>query len=497
MKNETLKNLTGNDYMQTNKYLLILLILLLLFVPLTAGAESPPLRNIELDSKTYDYLKYLELKGEISPVFNGSLPLTYAEVEQALLELENKKELTAAENRIYNFLAQELEAGNSFNNNLFYSNQLSGRFLNNSADNNYALDLKSAVWTQPNSHFFAESRLEFTAGTEGLHLGLSPAYFKVKYQPFELEIGKSRLKWGPGQFASLSLATDSYPTPYFYSNRWFKNLEEIDLFKVSAELGPTEISYFTAADYYFWGQREGQEPALSGLRADWRVNDYLRIGAGDTVVSPDSLETTILVTDPLSYFTDLVDSPQQDQNVNVMGTADFTLNLGRQAQIYGEYIWDSTVGEDSKEDYGTEEAGPKTAFLTGFYLPFAAENGLYSFKAEYAAVDDTTYTFPYDQNLVYQYGESWLGHWAGPDSKTVVLELKADYHNDWEVKFSYTTVEQGLKIGAEKEMEIYTFKTSKKINKNNKITAYLQRTQGEQLLKGAADAAALEYQIKF
>lgn len=483
--------------MQTNKYLLILLILILLSSPLAVEAESPSLRNIDFDSKIYDYLSYLELKGDISPVFNGSLPLTYGEVEQVLSELETKKELTLAENRIYNFLAQALEAGNSFDDKFFYSNQLSGRFLNNSESNNFALDLKSAVWTQPNPHFFAETSLELTAETEDFHPGLSPAYFKIKYAPFELEIGKSRLKWGPGQFASLSLAADSYPTPFFYSNRWFKDLEEIDLFKLSAEFGPLNISYFTAADYYFWSQKEGGEPAISGLRVDWRVNDYLRIGAGDIVISPNSLETSVLVEDPLAYFTDLVDSPQDDQNLNVNGTVDFTLNLANRAQIYGEYIWDSTVGEDSIEEYGTAEAGAKTAFLTGLYLPFASDTVIYSLKAEYAAVDDTVYSFPYNQNLVYQYGESWLGHWAGSDSKVFVLQLNADYDQGLEAELTYTGLKKGLELKPEKELQLYTLKLIKKLNKNHQITAYLQRADGADILKGAADAAALEYQIKF
>ncbi|RCW49807.1 hypothetical protein [Halanaerobium sp. ST460_2HS_T2] len=147
------------------------------------------------------------------------------------------------------------------------------------------------------------------------------------------------------------------------------------------------------------------------------------------------------------------------------------------------YIWDSTVGEDRKEDYGTAEAGPKTAFLTGVYLPFEVEKLFYSFKAQYTEFDHTTYTFPYDQDLVYKYGESWLGHWGGPDSKSLVLELKGDYANGWEAKMSYTALKKGVKISPEKDLDIYTLRAAKSLNKNKKITAYLQRSIGDDFLK--------------
>lgn len=483
--------------MDNNKYLLILLIFFLVTSTLTAGAASPALRNIPLNSKVYDYLKYLEFKGAISPVFSGSKPLSYGDLKNALSEVETDEDNSLINQSIHNYLQQELDSGSALAENIYYSAELSGRYANYSQENNFALDFKPAVWSQPNPHFFAESRLELTAGTEGLHPGLSPVYFKVKYKPFLLEIGKTRLHWGPGQFASLSAATDSYPTPYFFSNRWFKDLEEIDLFKLSAEWRGLSFSYFTAADYYFWGRREGDEPAVSGLRADWRINDHLRIGAGDTVISPDSLETTVLVTDPISYFTDLVDSPQQDENLNLMGTVDFTLNLNPLGEFYGELIWDSTVGEDSKDDYGTDQAGAKIGWLAGYYRPFKTDNALYSIKAEYAAVDDTTYTFPYNQNLVYKYGESWFGHWAGSDSKTTVLQLNADYAQGWEAELTYTGVKKGVQLQPEKELDIYTLKAAKKLNEAHKITAYLQRASGEQILKGAADALALEYQFSF
>jgi len=159
--------------MQINKYLLILFILIFLILPIRVGAESPSLRNIALDSKIYDYLSYLEAKGEISPVFTGSFPLSYAEVEQVLIELGKKNELTSVQNRIYNYLAQELKAGSSLADKFYYSNQLNGRFLNNSEDNDSGLNLKSAIWTGPNEHFFAETRLELTAGRKGNYGGLS------------------------------------------------------------------------------------------------------------------------------------------------------------------------------------------------------------------------------------------------------------------------------------------------------------------------------------
>jgi len=478
--------------MKLKNILLVLLILILIFT-LSSRAANPELRNIPFDSKAYDYLKYLEYRGEISPIFNGSKPLSYGDLKEAVLELK----ASDTDQKIYNYLQQQLNLGSAFADDIYYSAELSGRYANNNQGSNYAFDFKPALWSQPSPHFFAESRLELTVGNQGNYVGPSPAYFKVKYQPFLLEIGKTRLHWGPGEFASLSVATDSYPTPYFYSNSWFKDLEEIDLFKLTAVFSSLRFSYFTAADYYFLGRREGDEPAISGLRADWRVNDNLRIGAGDTILSPDSLETAVLVTDPVSYFTGLVDSPQQEENMNLMGTVDFNLTLKPLGEFYGEFIWDSTVDEESKDDYGTDQAGAKTGWLAGYYRPFKTEKALYSIKAEYAEIDDTTYTFPYNQNLIYKYGESWLGHWAGSDSKSVVLQLNADYDQGWKTQLTYTGVKKDVELKPEKELDIYTLRVIKNINKKHKITAYLQRADGEQFLKGAADTAALEYQYSF
>lgn len=54
-----------------------------------------------------------------------------------------------------------------------------------------------------------------------------------------------------------------------------------------------------------------------------------------------------------------------------------------------------------------------------------------------------------------------------------------------------------MQLKPEKELNIFTLKAAKKLNEAHKITAYLQQIGGDPILKGVADAFALEYQFSF
>jgi len=494
--------------LKSKDYLLIALLLILSFSSFNINAADADLRNIDFNSKLYDYFDYLKVNSQIDISKSGEEPFTYSELWEITKVLEDEKEKSPAEEYILKYFNRKLSENYFLDDNKLhytadlsssYFNRENGNYLNSTLEKDYGILLNNRLSYSPSKNIYGVFGLNLSKSSENDYIDISPAYIKTKYKALTFEVGKSSLKWGPGQFASLSLATDAYNTPYFYGERWFKDLEEIDLFKLTADIKNIQLSYLTAADYFFWSEKENNEPALSALRADWQLNDNIKIGAGDLVISDNSFESGILIQDPLAYFTDITDSPQEDDNVNLMGTADFTITIPEIAEIYGEYIWDSTISSTSIDIYQAESSGAKQGWLGGLYLPFETEKALYAIRAEYSKIDETVYSFPLNNNLEYKYGESWLGHWAGADSKVGILELSTNRFNDLDIALRYIDIEKEYYSKAAEDLEIYILEIAKKIDEKSSLQLYLQSTEGDSTsVEGnPGDSFAVKYQYKF
>lgn len=498
----------GCYLLKLKNYLFAVLILILLFSPFKITAADADLRNIDFNSELYNYFDYLRVNSQIEIYETGEEPLTYAYLREITEELEKKKDKSSAEEYILDYFNNELTENNFLDDNkIHYSAELSGNYFNrengnhsnSTLENDYGILLNNRIYYSPSKNIFGVFGLNLSQSSENEYIDISPAYIKTKYKALTFEVGKSSLKWGPGQFASLSLATDAYNTPYFYGERWFEDLEEIDLFKMTADIKDIQFSYLTAADYFFWSEKENNEPALSALRADWQINEILKIGAGDLVISDDSFETGILIQDPLAYFTDITDSPQEDNNVNLIGTADFTITIPEIGEIYGEYIWDSTISNTSKDVYQAVSSGAKDGWLAGLYLPFETKQAVYAVRAEYSKIDETVYSFPLNDNLEYKYGESWLGHWAGADSKVGILELSTNRLSGLDVALRYTGVEKEYYSKTAEELDIYTLEITKQLDEKSSLQIYLQSTEGVSTAVpgNPGDSLAVKYKYKF
>ncbi len=506
--------------MKRKLYITCFVLILLVFIPFLCQGKSPDLRNIPLNSRVYDYLEFLAVNGNIPPVLDGSLPLTYGEFAEALTRAKINENYNDTVKMILTSLQTELDRGipfTVFNKKFNISGKLTTRYLSELVPENRlykSINVKDAehlvfystAWTQPYPFLFGETGMRVYLSNQDTVYHIPPAYFKLVYGPVSVEVGESVMRWGPGKFGSLSLADDWGSTFYTDNSDWFQDNPEMDLFKVVGDLGRVKLTYFTGRDdsygkgeYTHFAPPDEGEPFLSGLRADLQLGDHLRIGAGDVVVSYNPFETDILIKDPLAYFTDLVDSPQgqREENLNLMGTCDLTLTLPGLGRLYGEYIWDSTLDEDDLDSYEAAQSGPKTGWLLGYYRPFTTDNAIYGLRFEHTMIDDTVYTFPLAQSLEYKYKDRWLGHWSGPDSSSTIAEISTTRLDGWEGALRYTMLKKGLNLKPVKTMNVITLELTREIRKNSRIAGYLQYNQGDDIgILSEGMGVGLEYQVE-
>ncbi|MBM7622991.1 capsule assembly Wzi family protein [Sporohalobacter salinus] len=472
--------------------LIFIFMLTSLFLPYTCKAKNSNLRNIPLHKKRiYDQISFLEVRGCIDPILTGTKPITYGDLREVIQEVDLKK-VTGIEKEVVKLLLAELDGGTPLIQLGDKAVNLEGDFivrypsdlvlvnrtkrLDEISDEPHFI-LNSKMWFQPYPFLFGETGVRFHRSSSQGEEYITPAYAKLDLGPVNFEVGEDTIQWGPGYFGSLSLSGNSRLPIALGSNEWFLDNPEMDIFRIRGKVNNFKVTYFTARDSEEWehfSSSRPDEPFISGLRTDIRLTKYLTVGAGDIAISYDSFETGVLIEDPLAYFTDLVESPQKEENINLMGSCDFTLTVPDLGKFYGEYIWDSTLEQDDLADYNATNSGAKTGILVGAYFPIKTDNALYEIRVEHTDIDDTVYTFPLDSNLEYRYKDRWLGHWAGPDSRSTVVEVSTHRIDEWEGAVRLTNVHSDRDFALGQDIWITTMEVAKNINEDFKVTGYLQ-----------------------
>ncbi len=243
---------------------------------------------------------------------------------------------------------------------------------------------------------------------------IEEAYLSLNVFDFDIDIGKERLKWGPGYYGNLIMS----PTPI-----------PMDLIRVTKEWGPARLTFMSS---YF-----ERNKFLSAQRIGVRIFPWLSLGISEAAVysgrpSPQYLNPILPYYLSQRYF--------GEGNDNICGLLDFELLPLKGVRLYGEVLDDDYVLDPP-------DVPDKWAFLLGGHLrplcllPGSRVDGWIRF--EYAQVRKWTYTHRSVVNS-YSFSDTMIiGHPIGPDADLLDSEIGLFFHPRISLKTYYRSARQG------------------------------------------------------
>ena len=250
------------------------------------------------------------------------------------------------------------------------------------------------------------------------------AYISLHPERFQALLGRQSLFWGPAYGGSLILS-DNSPT--------------FDMLLLEAKFGPVEAAAFSAVLDNKWSQR-GNPPYrylayryLSGHRVHWIVNDRVQLGLCELVLYGGEVRDMELqyMNPLLPYY---ASQWNEDQDDNVLVSADFSVKPVDKLRIYGQFLVD---------DFQYSGSRPHALGYTGgFYLSDPLRLSGTDLRSEYSRISTFTYTHRLAENQFTHYG--WImGHHLGPDADQLLVELSRMINLDIRLKLRYTYERQG------------------------------------------------------
>jgi len=252
-------------------------------------------------------------------------------------------------------------------------------------------------------------RLGFVQGSGGeqIYHDETSAYVVLNYKSFYFQFGKDKNLWGPGYRGQLGLS--DWATSYD-----FAKLQVISRrFKFTALWGVLQ-HYNT--DFFIGNHKEKY---IAAHRLEFAPFDFMELGLYETLIySGRKFEPGYL--NPVMFYRS-AEHYLGDRDNATMGL-DVELTLVPNTKIYGElFLDDLTTGKLGSGFYGN-----KFAYLVGGYYVDAAGIPNVDVRIEYARVRPYTYSHKFDLNS-YRHYSTGLGHWTGPNSDDLYLELAYRY----------------------------------------------------------------------
>ncbi len=173
----------------------------------------------------------------------------------------------------------------------------------------------------------------------------------------------------------------------------------------------TAFSYFTG--HYqrnLWAHKYMAAHRLEAIPFPW-----LKLGFHEVLIYGER-NPELAYLNPINFYWS-AEHNLGDQDNSTIG-ADFVWFPGWALKIYGEIFLDDL----QTGNLGTGWYGNKWALLAGVFRPDILGIPNLDFRAEVAKIRPYVYTHRYPIN-VYEHFVTPLGHWAGPNSQTLNLEL--------------------------------------------------------------------------
>lgn len=256
------------------------------------------------------------------------------------------------------------------------------------------------------------------------------AYITLKTKPFNLQVGRDYMKWGPGYLSSIMLSDNS---PAF---NMIKYSGTLDLNDLGGDYGKLHFTkFFSLLDpldrqkRYFLGQRLEYKPVMP-----------LALGLSETVII--SQDSSPLFFNPLPfippyYATWWIANMLSPQEVNCNVGLDVELNFHPGIKLYGEWMADDIIFFPEENPYPN-----RWGFLTGAYFADPLGGGNTDFRIEYTHINNYVY-FPTHSWQNYLYQDEYIGHPLGPDADQLYLELTHHLSDKFNLSLSYNYERHG------------------------------------------------------
>ena len=435
--------------------------LFLLIIIFSTNAQSV---NIPLDHWVYNYIDRLETRGLYHGLLTKSYPLTRTEMAQILAHIDSSglKQLSQTDLALFQQLkgefyeelnAMQVRADSRYHERHLLTWEEDDNKIKIDAEFNQTLDVRrgdqysEAERTSVTSlggivrgnlgnrfNFYIRARNSLERGTDITEETFDPrygtpktisggnvysdeawAYMTYQYRWFRIEFGRDRLKWGPGRRGSLMLSKEN---PLF------------EMLKLSFT-----YNRFRFISFHGSLHSSGAAKYMAGHRLELKVFPWLFLSGSEAVIYGNrNVELSYL--NPLMPY-HVAEHHLGDKDNNTMGF-DMTVYPIKNHKVYFElFLDDFTTAENPFTYYGN-----KFAFLLGHQWvdPFGLKDTV--FEWEYARIEPYVYTHKDSFNTYLNYDQS-IGHWLGPNSDDLFLEINHRFNRDIQVKFSTERTRHG------------------------------------------------------
>ena len=384
------------------KNLLILSFLVVFYALLSV--PSSPAQTIPTYHWSYDYLEQLKLRGYLNEINFSHRPFLFKDIHQNLPKIKPSHFVENLLNQhiISSILFTPLlkSANANFSSQLFIGNNLNrqtgqdiwvnrfvprGRILFNYKDN---LSVVNTVLT--------DNRLDDDPQYLGKRQSGAASFMEeafILYTPdhFNFLLGRSFLRWGPGQTGTLLLSDNSRPLDQLYADFHYKWLR---FSFVTTTLNTRNDSGFVASRY------------LSAHRLDIHPLKNLWLGISEAILyGGENKAPELAYHNPVIFYHGVqLNGPTTG---NTLGSIDFSYYPVRNLHFYGELLID---------DIQLEKTGPGDLEPNEWGLLIGAQGAYRRFfwETEYVRVTNRTYKTPYFYER-YTHRNEPLGYYLGDD----------------------------------------------------------------------------------
>ncbi|MCU0915841.1 MAG: capsule assembly Wzi family protein [Planctomycetes bacterium] len=286
---------------------------------------------------------------------------------------------------------------------------------------------------------------EYAGSPEGSDdVSLIEGYGKMGLGPFELEVGRDSLWWGPGRHGSLLMSNNARP----FDMIKISTPQPVLLPWVFRILGPIRAEWFLT---HLERERDFPYANLSGLRVNLKPHPLLELGASRVVMFGGRGQPELDLLDYVKPFLAREEAVENNQLAGLDGSLLIPLprnNLLRSVRLYVD-----AAGED--------EAGmlpSKWGNLFGVRFHDIFKTGRTDFRIEYA--DNLVPGFPnvfYNHSRYtsgYRYEGRVIGHHMETQSRDLFLQVSHYLTQDLIVDFSYDRHIHGEGLAARRSANI-------------------------------------------
>jgi hypothetical protein len=271
-------------------------------------------------------------------------------------------------------------------------------------------------------------------------IDLIEGYGKVMAGPFEIEVGKDSLWWGPGHHGSILMSNNAAP----FTMVKITNPQPVQLPWVFRRVGPFRAEWFLAD---LGDNSTVPDTKLTGIRLNVRPSHLLELGFSRVIMFGGQGAPSVDAFDYAKMFFAL--SNQEENNQLAGADASLLIPLVKSRLLRSVRFYGDGAGED--ESGGLPS---KWSYLLGVQMNDILRTGRTDLRLEYADMHEVAYIHNF-YTSGYTYDRRFIGHHAGTDSRDLFVQLSHYLTDDLLVDLSFDRQMYTLSGGAHEAMNAF------------------------------------------